>query len=471
MRACRSPRFLFLAAAVHLAAPVGAHQQEPSRGEIVARVESAAIPQQTYALYLPSNYTSQRRWPIIYAFDPAARGAAPVELLKEAAEKYGYIVAGSNTSRNGPYQIQTEAANAIWADTHQRFAIDDSRVYVTGFSGGARAATAIAISCDCMAGVITHGAGFPGGVAPKPDMKFDYFAAIGAEDFNYTEVVELAEKLDEAGVANRLRRFDGPHRWSPPEVWVEAVEWMELRAMRRNLRPRDAALIAQLTERILASAKAMEAAGDVLSAYDAYQQLAADLDGLAANPANAAAREATERLRNSAALREARERERRAIRRQKELIQEFAASFAGVGDAARRAAALREIRSQIDSLASRLERAKDSVDQLTMRRALSQMFVNTYESGETAVREKNDALAAEFFELASRAAPKSPGAYFQLARAHARMGRKKEALDALQRAVANGLTAGPLRANLADFKSIESDSKFQEILARLPLPM
>jgi hypothetical protein len=41
---------------------------------------------QTYALYLPSHYTQEKTWPVIYAFDPLARGKLPVSLFKDSAE-------------------------------------------------------------------------------------------------------------------------------------------------------------------------------------------------------------------------------------------------------------------------------------------------------------------------------------------------------------------------------------------------
>ena len=48
----------------------------------------------------------------MYAFDPGARGKLPVELMKDAAERFGYIVVGSNNSRNGSWKIEAEAAEA-----------------------------------------------------------------------------------------------------------------------------------------------------------------------------------------------------------------------------------------------------------------------------------------------------------------------------------------------------------------------
>jgi hypothetical protein len=64
-------------------------------GTVVPKVVCAAQPEQSYALYLPSSYTREKHWPIIYAFDPDALGSRPVQLMKDAAERYGYIVVGS----------------------------------------------------------------------------------------------------------------------------------------------------------------------------------------------------------------------------------------------------------------------------------------------------------------------------------------------------------------------------------------
>src|SRR3712207_1732929 len=58
-------------------------QQQLARATVIERVVCAGDASQSYALYLPSNYTPARRWPIIYGFDPAARGRVPVELFRE----------------------------------------------------------------------------------------------------------------------------------------------------------------------------------------------------------------------------------------------------------------------------------------------------------------------------------------------------------------------------------------------------
>src|SRR5689334_804285 len=78
-------------------------------GRIIDSVTCAAEPSQSYALFVPANYTASRAWPVIFAFDPGGRGRNPVERYQAAAEQYGFIVAGSNNSRNG----SPEFVNAV----------------------------------------------------------------------------------------------------------------------------------------------------------------------------------------------------------------------------------------------------------------------------------------------------------------------------------------------------------------------
>src|SRR2546426_12116081 len=52
------------------------------KGQIVERMECLNDSSQSYALYLPSNYTPDRKWPILYALDPGARGKTPSSISR-----------------------------------------------------------------------------------------------------------------------------------------------------------------------------------------------------------------------------------------------------------------------------------------------------------------------------------------------------------------------------------------------------
>src|ERR1700760_3079032 len=113
------PAMRHLLAVLLILCPLAAAQQKPpalTPGQPDLHRICAAKPDQTYALYLPSTYTPTKHGPVIYAFDPSARGDRPIDTFKAAAEKYGYIVAASNNSRNGPWPPEIEAAQAMSDD-------------------------------------------------------------------------------------------------------------------------------------------------------------------------------------------------------------------------------------------------------------------------------------------------------------------------------------------------------------------
>src|SRR5258708_38317995 len=135
----------FFVATISAAPLFGCQQTEDSQsfppGDLIPRVVALQNPQQSYALYVPTKYSRQRRWPIVYVFDPLARGPLALAQFQHAAELRGYIIAVSNNSRNGPWQSEFEAADAMVRDSQQRFTVNLQRIYFAGFSGGARAAS------------------------------------------------------------------------------------------------------------------------------------------------------------------------------------------------------------------------------------------------------------------------------------------------------------------------------------------
>ena len=207
--------------------PLAADEAFPL-GQVVECLPSLRDPAQSYALYLPSGYVTGKRWPILYAFDPRGRGVNPVLLFREAAETHGWIVVGSNNSRNGPWKDIYEAVWALWEDTHARLRIDDARVFAAGFSGGARVATGLGrILSIRPAGVIACGAGLAEWLEPADIAGIPWFGTAGKEDFNLKEMRGLERDLKRLDSPCLLRVFAGGHSWPPAALALEAADWLE----------------------------------------------------------------------------------------------------------------------------------------------------------------------------------------------------------------------------------------------------
>jgi hypothetical protein len=104
---------------------------------------------------------------------------------------------------------------------------------------------------------------------------FAVFATAGIDDFNYLEMKRLDARLTSP---HSLAVFDGGHEIPPETVALEAIEWLELQAMRSGRRTRDQALIDTL---LAARRRRIQAASDALDRLRLLEATVADFSELA----------------------------------------------------------------------------------------------------------------------------------------------------------------------------------------------
>ena len=344
------PVFLLLAAAL-VAADLPA-------GQIIDRVTCAADASQSYALFVPADYTPSRAWPVIFAFDPGGRGRTPVERYRAAAERYGYIVVGSNNSRNGSTEIPKILA-AMTNDVAARLNVDPTRVYLAGMSGGARVALGIALASKDIAGVVASSAGYPDSRLRKT-LTFPVFATAGTDDFNHLEMRRFDREL---ATPHRLAIFNGGHVWLSSELALQAIEWMQLQAMKSGLTPRDNAEI----DRLFAARLAAVGAGGVdTGTFRALQAIVDDFQGLR-DVSAVAPRAAT--LARDKGIRAALDKERDDDRREENILRDVASTAARLSSDDRHAA-LTQLRQTWKELSARANSPVDSTERQLARRVL-----------------------------------------------------------------------------------------------------
>jgi len=405
-------------------------------GRIWPNIACSADPAQTYALYVPATYTRAQRWPVIFCFDPGARGRVPVERLHDAAERFGVIVVGSNTSRNGPWADNLTAMQAMVRDVEAHLAIDTGRVYAAGLSGGARVAAQMGL-LGMAKGVIGCSAGFPAMTGGIPrDVRFAFFGTAGSEDFNHRELQQLDEDLAERRAVHRIVFFAGGHEWAPPALLAEAVEWLELQAMHTGARPRDAVLIAQMLQRRMAAVEALPPG----PAWRELEAIAAEFAGLTDVTAIAA------RAKAQAATREVkawRKEERARAREEADLAAALAerASDASVESNRRFAAELRR----------RADVAEDTADRQMVRRVMAEFVSLARETLRTRLEQREYDDAITMLELVVALQPGPARTHYDLARVYGLAGDRRRSLAELAAAAAAGF---------ADAERVEAEKAF-----------
>ena len=206
------------------------------RGTVIQNVVCEADPAQSYALYIPSK-SSQKPLAVIYFFDPHGDGSLPLEKYKSLADEYNFIFAGSNNSKNGnDWSTAENIWNILSGDTQKRLKINSSRIYLCGFSGGAKVATYLALHHPEVKGVIANGAGLPD-IIHAGNFNFSFTAIAGEGDLNMTDLVAITNGLDQTKTNHRIIFFDGIHEWAPLNTIKTALEGLQLDAMNAKLIP------------------------------------------------------------------------------------------------------------------------------------------------------------------------------------------------------------------------------------------
>jgi hypothetical protein len=160
------------------------------------------------------------------------------------------------------------------ADRREHALFDSSQANLCrGLSGGARVSFALAMGLEHFLGCDRERRGIPRR-ANAQDRRVPIFATTGTEDFNYLEMRSLDRELTSP---HRVVVFEGGHTWLSSELAIEAVEWMELQAMKAGSRPKDDRLIGMLFTKRSAGIDLLR---DEKEKYVATAALATDFDGL-----------------------------------------------------------------------------------------------------------------------------------------------------------------------------------------------
>ncbi len=203
----------------------GLTQNSLATGITIDTLRCLGNEKQSYALYLPKAYTRDKKWPVILFFDPAARGSLPVQEYHNLAERFQCILIGSNNSRNGPISVTVESERALRLDIARRISVDPTNMFLSGFSGGARACTHLQLLRGDYAGIIACGASFAPGEQLTSSQASPFTELVGNRDMNFSEALETESYLSKIGYKHLLLTFEGPHTWPPALIFGQALFW------------------------------------------------------------------------------------------------------------------------------------------------------------------------------------------------------------------------------------------------------
>lgn len=438
---------------------VASEKDKFETGKVISKVVCKADSTQNYSLYLPVNYSSKKMYPVVYIFDPHASGVLPVSQYKELAEKYSYIIVGSNNSKNGTsWEDSQVIAGKLFADVATRVSVDVQRVYLLGFSGGARVANTLTIINGGINSVICCGAASPLATSDNPRNNYCFLGLVGNEDFNYIEMKKY-DKVELAGhnVKHSLIVFNGKHEWPEEKVMDEAFWWLELNEMRRDSAKKDEKQIAEhynpqmkTLEMYYNNNKIAEAyflAGKIINFYNGLADLSRCYEIFKTFQSNKEV---------DAALKA----EELTWKDEENLKKEYINAF--------QTKDLKWWENDIAVLKQKIKTGKDTSKVLVHKRVLSFLSLVAYMQTSNALKQ-NAIQAAEYFgKVYVLVDPKNSESHYLRASIAIVQGDTKEANFALAEAIKNGFADKIRLQNDTLFNAFRNSPEFDELIKKMP---
>ena len=444
-------------------APTG---QSLQVGKVTENLVVQSHPDQSYAVFLPGNYTPDKAWPTVFCLDPRARGKSAIERFVQGAEKYGYVVVCSNNSRNGlNWPTIAEIFTNFWDDAHTRFNIDEKRTYAAGFSGGSRLAATYASRCrGCIAGVIGCGAGFPGDILPDSKTTFAYFGIVGVDDFNFGEMWQLEKKLSKLTTPYHFETFSGGHEWPTKDSIERALAWLSLQSLRASTAQTDRSFIDEQFRLRSTEAEQLLNSKQFVDASRAFASIVRDFQGL--HDLAAVTRKAEELGKSDEVKKEA-SGEEELYRRQLREAGEIRMLWMKTPEPDSTQTSRAEAAVRLADLKKKKEQPTDSKDRRLARRIFSHLTIESFETAQSSLRNNDYSTALANYELVKEIDPKNANVHYEIARIYALKRQKKPALQYLEEAVTLGFKDSTrLKADDA-FSSLTEEPRFQKLVAGL----
>lgn len=192
-------------------------------GKVIPSISLAGYPAESFALYLPKGYTDTARYPVMIFLDIYGQGSLPLDMYKALADKYNYILVGSNNfSKKFATPEATAVANRLVKEVSERFKIDEKRLTLCGYGNGAKGAIETAYTNSKVAQVVYIGAVADIQNANHP---LDMLGFAGTKDLNYANVLLFAAQAMPSNLHNYLVEWQGRQEWVDAKTFETAFTY------------------------------------------------------------------------------------------------------------------------------------------------------------------------------------------------------------------------------------------------------
>ncbi len=227
---------------------------------------------ESFAMYLPRNYSAGKNWPIVFILDDEGRGINVARLFSNAAEDQGYLlVASNNISKEDSLITNLKIASRLIEKISLNFPIDKNRIYTAGLKHGALVASALPVVFPEIKGVlVVEDVWVNKDFLAKDNKKRIIVGFAGYKSDSYNNFYENFNLYKIFDYKSLIYNYDDEHMWPSSRLISHGLGSFTLQAMIDGNQPKDTEIINSLFESELETAESWRRQ---LKFYKAYELL------------------------------------------------------------------------------------------------------------------------------------------------------------------------------------------------------
>lgn len=255
-------KLLFL---LFLTAQVSAQSYSVKKGMVTDSIRVSDTIQESFSVYLPTQYTEQQKWPLLLILDPEGRGRTAAQLFRNAAERQGYILASSNDMDKEKDLVENVKSGVrLLSAVSGMFSIDSRQVATAGSMEASYVASSMPMLYKGLLGGIVVGNQWIYSQHVGEVKDFLFVGMVGDEHMSAPDRTLAGLR----GADIQVYTYPGNGDWPSSRMVESALASLTLRAMKKGVRGKDPALVEELYVQDLALVNAMISKEQLMEAFN-----------------------------------------------------------------------------------------------------------------------------------------------------------------------------------------------------------
>lgn len=192
-----------------------------------------SIHKESFSIYLPTYYSEDKEWPVIFVFDAEGRGKIVTQLFKQTAEEQGYIIASSNNIRQDQDLLENvQVCERLIGTVKNYFSVDDNSIYTAGLNEGAEAAMALSSISNNIKGVLAIGDYWINTKFLKQGSGYALVGMINSKDPDYYRLTDITNYISKIGYPTRIYKFNEDQDYPSADLIYSGIGEFTLQRMK-----------------------------------------------------------------------------------------------------------------------------------------------------------------------------------------------------------------------------------------------